>query len=61
MQAYDLVIAKGGIKFHESQVEGDGERAVKPDQSRMTVEFKGMSAARFLEKTFECPRSSGDR
>jgi uncharacterized protein (TIGR03435 family) len=47
MQAYDLVIAKGGIKFHESQVEG--EPIMNPDKNRMSMEIKGLSATQFID------------
>jgi uncharacterized protein (TIGR03435 family) len=48
LPAYLLVVAKGGIKFHESQI-ADGEPVVTPDRASMTVEVKGMAATQFVE------------
>jgi uncharacterized protein (TIGR03435 family) len=47
LHAYEMVIAKGGAKFHESQVEG--EPIVNPDKSRMTVDVKGMPASQIVD------------
>jgi uncharacterized protein (TIGR03435 family) len=48
LPAYLLVVAKGGIKFNESQL-AEGEPDVKPDKGRLSVEIKGMSASLFVE------------
>jgi uncharacterized protein (TIGR03435 family) len=48
LPAYLLTVAKGGIKFHESQT-ADGEPVVNPDKASMTVDVKGVSATMFIE------------
>jgi uncharacterized protein (TIGR03435 family) len=48
LPAYLLVVAKGGIKFHESQTT-DGEPVVNPDKTHMTVEVNGVTATQFVE------------
>lgn len=47
MQAYVIVVAKGGVKFHESEV--DGEPVVNPDKSTMSVDVKGMPASQVID------------
>jgi uncharacterized protein (TIGR03435 family) len=47
LQAYVMVVAKGGIKFHESQ--GDGEPAFEPDKSLTSVRFKRIPASQIIE------------
>lgn len=47
LQAYELVIAKGGIKFHESKI--DGDPVFSPDKTGMTVEVKGVPASQFVD------------
>jgi uncharacterized protein (TIGR03435 family) len=47
LPAYVLVVAKGGLKFHESQTEG--EPVLNPDKARMGVEVKGVPATQFIE------------
>jgi len=42
------VVAKGGIKFHESQIT-DGEPVTNADKVSMTVEVKGVTAMQFVE------------
>jgi uncharacterized protein (TIGR03435 family) len=48
LPAYLLVVAKGGIKFHESQIT-DGEPVTNADKASMTVEVKGLTATQFVE------------
>jgi uncharacterized protein (TIGR03435 family) len=48
LSAYLLVVAKGGIKFHESKLEVD-EPVLNPDKARLSVEVQGVSAAQFVE------------
>jgi uncharacterized protein (TIGR03435 family) len=43
-----LLVAKGGIKFHESQ-QTEGEPDLKADKGRLSVEVKGVPAAQFVE------------
>jgi uncharacterized protein (TIGR03435 family) len=51
LPAYSLVVAKGGIKFHESQItDGDGEPVANPDKGSMTMELKSVSAELFVER-----------
>jgi len=47
LPAYVLVVAKGGIKFHESKEEGD--LAAEPDKNRLTVSLKRVPASQFVE------------
>ena len=47
LQSYVLNIAKGGAKFHESQVEG--EPVIDSDKSRMKVDVKGMPATQVID------------
>jgi uncharacterized protein (TIGR03435 family) len=47
LPAYVLVVAKGGIKFHESQEEG--EPAAEPDKNHLTVSLKKVPASQFVE------------
>lgn len=48
LPAYLLVVAKGGIKFHESQIT-EGEPVLNADKGSMTVELKGVTATQFVE------------
>ena len=48
LPAYVLLIAKGGIKFHESQ-QTEGEPDLKADKGRLSVEVKGVPATQFVE------------
>jgi uncharacterized protein (TIGR03435 family) len=48
LSAYLLVVAKGGIKFHESKLEVD-EPVLNPDKARLNVEVQGVTAAQFVE------------
>jgi uncharacterized protein (TIGR03435 family) len=47
LQAYVMVVAKGGIKFHESQ--NEGEPAFEPDRSLTSVRFKRIPASQIIE------------
>jgi len=48
LPAYVLLVAKGGIKFHESKEEG--ELALEPpDKNHMTVNVKRLPASQFIE------------
>jgi uncharacterized protein (TIGR03435 family) len=47
LTAFVLVVAKGGIKFHESQEEG--EPAAEPDKNHLTVALKKVPASQFIE------------
>lgn len=47
LPCFVMVAAKGGIKFHESQTEG--EPVLNPDKTRMSVEVKGIPATQFVE------------
>jgi uncharacterized protein (TIGR03435 family) len=47
LPAFVLVVAKGGIKFHESKE--DGEPAAEPDKNRLTVSLKRVPASQFVE------------
>jgi uncharacterized protein (TIGR03435 family) len=56
LPAYVLLVAKGGIKFHESKEEG--ELAVEPpDKNRMTVNVNRVSAALFVEELSKALRA----
>ncbi len=48
LPAYLLVVAKGGIKFHESQIT-DAEPVINADKASMMVEVKGVTATQFVE------------
>lgn len=47
LPAYLLTVAKGGIKFQESNVEGEPQ--MNADKGRLSVEIKGMTAEKFVE------------
>lgn len=47
LQSYVLNVAKGGAKFHESQVEG--EPVINSDKSHMKVDVKGMPASQVID------------
>jgi uncharacterized protein (TIGR03435 family) len=47
LQAYVMVAAKGGIKFHESQ--DSGEPAIERDKSMTAVHFKRVPASQVVE------------
>jgi len=49
LQAYVLVVAKGGIKFHESKEEGELDVGPPPDKNHRTLNFKRVPASQFLE------------
>jgi uncharacterized protein (TIGR03435 family) len=48
LPAYLLVVAKGGIKFHESQIT-EGEPVLNADKGRLTVEVNGVTAEQFVD------------
>ncbi len=48
VSVYVLLVAKGGPKFHESQL-SDGEPVVNADKNRMNVEVNGVTADMFVE------------
>lgn len=47
LPAYVLVVAKGGIKFHESKAEG--ELAAEPDKTGLAVTLKNVPASQFVD------------
>jgi uncharacterized protein (TIGR03435 family) len=47
LPAYVLLIAKGGIKFHESKEEG--EMVTAQDKNHMTITMKRVPASQFIE------------
>jgi len=47
LRAYEMVVAKGGAKFHESKIEG--EPVVNPDKARTTVDVKAMPASYIVD------------
>jgi uncharacterized protein (TIGR03435 family) len=49
LPAYVLLIAKGGIKFHESKEEGELSIGPPPDKNHMTVTMKRVPASQFVE------------
>lgn len=55
LPAYVLVVAKGGIKFHESKEEG--ELAAEPDKNHLTVTLKKVPASQFVEMLSEALRA----
>ena len=48
LPAYLLLPAKGGVKFHESEI-ADGEPVINPDKASMSVEVKGVPATQFVD------------
>jgi uncharacterized protein (TIGR03435 family) len=50
LPAYVLLIAKGGIKFHESKEEGELSMGPPPDKNHMTVTMKRVPASMFVEE-----------
>ena len=48
LACFVMVAAKGGLKFHESEI-ADGEPVVNPDKASMSVEVKGVPADRFVD------------
>ena len=48
LPCFVMVAAKGGLKFHESDI-ADGEPVVNSDKASMSVEVKGVPADRFVD------------
>jgi uncharacterized protein (TIGR03435 family) len=48
LACFVMVAAKGGLKFHESQLT-EGEPVLNPDKARLTVDVKGVPATQFVE------------
>jgi len=49
LPAYVLLVAKGGIKFHESKEEGELAMVPPPDKNHLTVNLKRVPASQFVE------------
>ena len=48
LPCFVMVAAKGGLKFHESEIT-DGEPVINPNKTSMSVEVKGVPATQFVE------------
>lgn len=49
LPCFVMVAAKGGVKFHESEIT-DGEPVVDQNRASLSVEVKGIPAAQFVEE-----------